>query len=207
MKSLAQRPGTRAGFTLLESMVSLVVFTAIGGALALATRAGQQTERSVTDESNSSRSLREVTSALTDELRSSSDTQITVTALADGNDSLRFLVPIQNGTTLGWGVYDPSLGSDEASENRVGWSLRYTVESVVSGSQTTRRLLRQVLDQAQTVQRQRVVLDRLHSGTDNPPGFTVRKQGAMWEITLSAEPRSAVGKGIQEVFHVQARNQ
>ncbi len=197
---------SRAGFTLLESIVALVAFTVIGGALALATRAGQQTERSVVDEASESHALRSVTRALTDELRSSSDTRISVTALAGGNDSLRFLVPIQIGATTDWGVYDKALGDTEALQNRAGWSLRYTVESVTTNGQTRRRLLRQELDDTQTVRRQRVVLDRLHSGGDTPPGFTVRKQGALWEIKVSAGPRSGQGQGIQELFHVQARN-
>ncbi len=196
----------RAGFTLLESIVALVVFSAIGGALALATRAGQQTERSVAGEAAESRSLRSVTRALTDELRSSCDTRIVVTALPDGNDALRFSVPIQVGATTDWGVHDQALGDTEALQNRAGWSLRYTVESVSTHGQTTRRLLRQELDETQAVRRQRVLLDRLRSGGDTPPGFTVRKQGALWEITLSAEPRGGQGQGIQESFHVQARN-
>ncbi len=196
----------RAGFTLLESIVALVVFSAIGGALALATRAGQQTERSVANEAAGSRSLRSVTRALTDELRSSCDTRIVVTALADGNDSLRFTVPIQVDATTDWGVHDKALGDTEALQNRAGWSLRYTVESVTTHGQTTRRLLRQELDETQAVRRQRVLLDRLRSGSDTPPGFTVRKQGALWEITLSTEPRAGQGQGIQESFHVQARN-
>lgn len=197
----------RAGFTLLEAMVSLVLFSAIGGALVLAMQAGQETERSVANESAANRSLRSAPRRLTDELRSSSDAQITVTALPDGNDSVRFKVPTQVGTTLSWGVYDPTLGTDEASQNRAGWSLRYTVDSVVVHGVTTRRLVRQVLDQNAVVQKQRVVLDRLRSGTDTPPGFTVRKQGALWEITLSAVARKAQDRGLEEVFHAQARNQ
>lgn len=197
----------QAGFTLLETTIALVSFTAIAGALALATRASQQTERTVNEESKASRSVRAISRGLTDELRSSSDSQITVTALPDGNSTLRFRIPVQNGTTLGWGVYDRTLGTTEAAQNRAGWSLQYTVASSTANGVTTRRLVRQVLDAANHVQKQTTVLDRLHSGSEVPPGFTVTKQGAMWEVRLAAEPRTPQGQAIQELFHVQARNQ
>jgi hypothetical protein len=117
------------------------------------------------------------------------------------------MVPVQVGATLGWGVHDRTLGPDEASQNRVGWSLRYTVESVLSQGVTTRRLVRQVLDAAQNVVGQRLVAERVRSGSAVPPGFTVRKPGATWEITLSTDARNPQEQGIREVFHVQARNQ
>ena len=204
---LRRNSAARSGFTLLESLVSLVVFSVIGLALALATNAGQQTERSVARVSSENRSVRSLSQTLTDELSASCDTQITVTHLPDGNDTLRFLMPIQNGTTLGWGVYDRTLGTTEAAQNRAGWSVCYTVSSTTAQGVTTRRLVRQELDTAQHVQKQKVVLDRLRSGSSTPPGFTARKQGAMWEITLSADSPLPQGHGIEEVFHVQARNQ
>jgi len=197
---------TRAGFTLLETMVSLVIFSAIGASLVMATLAGQTTGREVNDESSSNHSLRAISRALTDELRASSDAQITVAHTAGQNDTLRFQQPIQVGTTLSWGVHDPTLGQTEADQNRAGWSLRYTVETVVSHGVTSRRLLRQVLDQAQNVHSQRVVLSRLRSGSSTPPGFTVNKVGATWQVALSTDARTAQAEGIQEVFHVQARN-
>jgi prepilin-type N-terminal cleavage/methylation domain-containing protein len=205
IRSLA--PSARSGFTLLESLVSMVIFAVIGMALALASRAGENTELSVAGVSSENRSMRTISRALTDELSASCDTQITVTQVAGDNDTLRFLMPIQNGTTLGWGVYDRTLGPDEAAQNRAGWSVRYVVLSTTVAGKTTRRLVRQELDGALAVQRQKLVLDRVRSGSDTPPGFTVRKQGAMWEITLSADSPLPQGRGIQETFHVQARNQ
>ena len=197
----------RSGMTLLETLLTLLVFSVIGGALALATRAGQETERAVTDESNRNRALRSAARLLTDELRSSSDAQISVTALPDGNDTLRFMVPMQDDTALGWGVHERTLGGDEAQPDRTGWSLRYTVEIAGTGKQATRRLVRQVLDASQAVQRQQVVIERLRAGTDDPPGFTVRRRGALWEITLAADARRGRDRVIHEVFHVRARNQ
>lgn len=203
----AKLAGARSGFTLLESIVSLVIFTVIGLALTLASRAGEKTERSVAGVASENRSVRSLSQSLTDELRSSCDTEITVTHQPDGNDTLRFFVPVVNGTTLGWGVYDRTLGTTDDTQNRAGWSLRYTVVTTVADGQTTRRLMRQILDAGQNVQKQKVVLDHLRSGGDTPPGFTVRKQGATWEITLSADSPFPHGRGIQEVFDVQARNQ
>jgi hypothetical protein len=196
-----------AGLTLLEMIASVAAFSMLGSALMLMTRAGKTTERSISDESDASRSLRTAARMLRDELRSSSNTRIVVTHLPDGNDQVRFPVPVQVGTVLDWGVFDPSLGGNEAAQNRAGWCVCYTVESVTQNGQTMRRLLRQELDQALHVQRQRVVLDRLRGGTGSPAGFTVHKQGAVWQVTLSAEPRGGRGQGIQEGFDVQARNQ
>ncbi|MBK7642577.1 MAG: prepilin-type N-terminal cleavage/methylation domain-containing protein [Planctomycetes bacterium] len=207
MRTPARIHAAFRGFTLIEMLVSLVLFSAVGMALVMATGAGQEAERTVANESNASRSLRTIARRLTDELRSSSDARITVEHLPDGNDRLRFAVPIEVGTVLDWGVHDASLGAEEATHNRPGWSLCYTVESTTQNGKTTRRLLRQELDQTGALQRQRLLLERVRNGTQTPPGFTVRKQGLLWEITLSTEPRDGRGKGIQEVFHVQARNQ
>lgn len=206
MKPRQRPPGARAGFTLLESIVSLAVFSVVGYALTLAFGAGTNAEHSVSQTAGQERLLRGTTEMLADELRASNDARITVATLADGNHSVTFMTRIQVGTTLAWGVHDRFLGSTDAQQNRANWSLRYTVVSVVSGGTTTRRLVRQVLDNALAVQRQDVVLERVRNGTANPAGFRVVKQGSMWVVTISTDGESAAEEGMRVVFHVQARN-
>lgn len=206
---LATRARSRveSGFTLLEMMVAVTVFAVLGYGLAIAVDVGNHSQLTVLRVAAEDRSLRAATTSLIDELRSSSDTTIVITTLADGNQAVRFMLPIDVGGVPSWGVFDRSLGSDAASQNRLGWSLRYTVRSVPTGNGTfNKQLVRQLLDAAQTVQREKVMAEALESGTHVPPGFRMVKVGEVWELTLTSMGQVEGKAGISEVFHVQTRN-
>lgn len=196
-----------AGFTLLESTIALSIFAVVGYGLAVAVDVGKDSQSMVIRESEDHRTMRTVVKTLADELRSSADDQVTVTVLADGNHQLRFMVPVVAGGVSTWGVYDRRLGSDAASQNQAGWTVQYTVRNGVGvDGGVNRQLVRQELDTALAVQREEVLADGLRAGNAAPRGFTVVKNGDMWEITLSTVGQRAGLAGITQVFHVHARN-
>ena len=196
-----------AGFTLLESMVALSIFGAVGYSLMIVVDVGNHSQKTVARVAAENQSLRTAALSLIDELRTSTDTTITVVALPDGNHRLRFMLPIDVGGALGWGVYDKTLGPDAPSQNRANWSVQYTVRDVPNGNGTVvKQLLRQLLDDTQSVQKETVIAEGLHSGTDVHPGFTVVKTGDVWAVTLSTEGHVEGKAGIRAVFHVQTRN-
>lgn len=196
----------RAGFTIIETMISLSIFAALGYAVAVCTKTANDSQRTVYSVAADDRALRESSSYLTDELRSSTDAQVTVATLADGNHQVDFKVPVESGGNLVWGVYDKGLGNDYASQNKVDWKLRYTVRNSVVGGVVNKQLLRQILDTNSVVQDEKVIAERLHSGTENPPGFRVIKSGDMWVVTVSTSGKSAESSGIKAEFHVRTRN-
>ena len=123
------------------------------------------------------------------------------------NHELTFSVPILDGGAPAWGVYDTSLGTDPAQQNRADWSFRYTVREVpAGGGAVDRQLVRQILDDADVGQRETVVLTGLRSGAVVPPGFTVVPTGDIWEITISTESDGGASGGRRMVFHVNTRN-
>ena len=196
----------RAGFTLVELSIALGIFAMLGISVAVGVDVANDSQRTVYTVAAEDRALRESTSYLTDELRSSRDNQITVTTLADGNHQLDFKVPIEVGGALTWGVYDKHLGTTYAEQNKLDWKLRYTVREVVVAGVVNKQLLRQIIDTNSVVHQQQVVAEGLHAGTHNPPGFEVVKSGDMWVITVSTAGKSAGSPGIRAEFHVQARN-
>lgn len=196
----------RAGFTVLETMIALSIFGVLGYSVAVCVDVANDSQRTVYSVAAEDRALRESSSYLTDELRSSTDSQITVTTLGDSNHQLDFMVPIESGGALAWGVYDKNLGSTYADQNKVGWKLRYTVRNSVVGGIVNKQLVRQILDTGSLIREEKVVAEGLHGGTENPPGFRVVKSGAMWVVTVSTTGKSAESPGIKAEFHVQARN-
>jgi prepilin-type N-terminal cleavage/methylation domain-containing protein len=206
---LALRPqfAAQSGFTLLETMVALTIFTALAYGLISALSAGAHSQLTVIRVSAEDRSLRAATTDLCDELKSSSDTTISIATLADSNHRIRFQQPIDLGGVAGWGVYDRTLGPDPASQNQAGWHVQYTVRANALGQgAVNRQLVRQVLDDQQVVRRERVIADGLCSGTDTPPGFRVIQVGDLWRVTLSTVDRTDGTTGIRAVFDVQTRN-
>ena len=197
-----KRARRASGFTIIESMVSLAIFGVVGYALAVVVDVGNHSQQTVIRTAAQGRALRSATTCLTDELRSSSDAQITVTVLGDGNHQVRFMMPIEVAGAMTWGVHDKTLGQDPADQDRPGWFIQYTVRTVGAN----RQLVRQVLDNALVVQREHVITDGLRSGADVPPGFRMVRNGAMWEITLSTVGSTDGEAGIRAVFHVQTRN-
>jgi len=198
---------SRSGFTLLEMMISLTILAFLGYCLLIAVDVGHDSQQTVQRITAEERAMRRSTTSLVDELRASRDASITITPLADGNHQVRFQMPIEVAGVPDWGVFDRTLGPDEATQNRVGWSLRYTVRIVPDGNGgVDRQLVRQILDAAQAVQRERVVATGLLSGGDVPPGFTMVRQGDIWELTLSTEGHLGGAGGTRAIFHVRTRN-
>lgn len=196
----------RAGFTLIELSISVTILAVLGYSVAVSVDMANDSQRTVYTVAAEDRALRESSSLLTDELRSSRDTQIAVTTLADGNHQLEFKVPIEVGGALTWGVYDKRLGTTYADQNKLDWEFRYTVRNAVVAGVVNRQLLRQIIDTNSVVQEEQVVAEGLHSGTQDPPGFRVVQSGDMWVVTVSTAGKSAESPGIKAVFHVQARN-
>ncbi len=153
------------------------------------------------------RELRAATMTLMKELRMSADATIATFALPDGNTRLTFQMPMDDAGTAAWGVFDRTLGSTWALQNRVNWNLRYTVRDVVSLSgAVNKQLVRQILDDGGNVQREKVMAQGLRPGGVAPAGFRVAQVGDVWEVTLSTTGRSEGQAGIRTVFHVQTRN-
>lgn len=203
------KPGRtrRTGFTLLEAAISTSIFALVGYSLAVCVGAANDSQRTVFTVAAQDRALREATSSLTDELRTSSDAMITVTTLADSNSQVDLQVPVESGGNLLWGVYDRKLGATYADQNKVGWKLRYTVRNVDPGAGVTgRQLVRQILDTGSVVRDERIVATGLNSGTQAHPGFKVEKSGSMWVVTVSTSGHSEGTSGVETRVHVRTRN-
>ncbi|MCK6448511.1 MAG: prepilin-type N-terminal cleavage/methylation domain-containing protein [Planctomycetes bacterium] len=196
----------RRGYTILELLASLTIFAVIWYSLAIAIRTGVRAERAVAEQGEANREMRRSVGSLTDELRWSNESTVTVATLADGNHSLTFMQPIQVGGNQDWGVYDKSLGDDEDEQNRPDWQIRYTVVSANVGNDTERRLVRQILDDDGDVQKQTVLATRLNDGVGAAPGFQATKSGDVWVLTLSTAAIEGTSEASSEVFHVRTRN-
>ncbi|MEW6074436.1 MAG: prepilin-type N-terminal cleavage/methylation domain-containing protein [Planctomycetota bacterium] len=196
-----------AGFTLVEVMVSAALFCLVAYALLQAVTAARNSHESVLMAAAENEEIRSAAALLRDELRLASADNLAVTTLEGGNHEVAFQMPIVVLGALDWGVYDPSLGPDEESRNRPGWSVRYTVQQVPgAGGGIVRRLVRQVRDELGTVQKEKIVAEGIRLGTDDPPGFTMVQAGDVWEVTLTPEGRSASAGGRGVVLHVRLRN-
>ena len=196
-----------AGFTLIETVIALVIFSALGYGLCIAAAVGSNSQREVARVAAENKSLRDATSSLADELRATSDANVATTALADGNTRLRFMMPIVDAGVNSWGVYDRHLGHNAASQNRANWQVQYTVRDAEGeGGATDKQLVRQILDTNLAIQREEVLAHELRSGTDVPPGFRVAKNGAVWEVTLSTDGPHAGNAEKSTVLHVKTRN-
>jgi hypothetical protein len=207
MRVLTLRRTARSGLTLIESMVGVALFAVIGYALSVAVSVGNHSQRMVLNMASEDRDLRSATMTLMKELRMARDASIATFALPDGNIRLTFQVPIDDAGAASWGAFDRTLGSTWASQNRVNWSVRYTVRDVVDASgAVNKQLVRQILDDLGAVQKEKVMAQGLRSGAAAPQGFRVIQQGDVWEVTLSTTGRSEGQAGIRTVFHVQTRN-
>ncbi|HTF87833.1 MAG TPA: type II secretion system protein [Planctomycetota bacterium] len=203
----APRAGLRSGFTLVETVIALVIFSVLGYGLAIAAEVGKSSQITVSRIATENHALREATSSLANDLCSTSDANIAIAALADGNHRVRFMVPIDDAGVATWGVSDRRLGHTLATQNRASWLLQYTVKNVaVSAGVVDKQLVRQIVDAAFVVQREDVIAHGLRLGTAVPPGFQVVKTGAMWEVTLSTEGPLDASFGNRTVIHVKTRN-
>lgn len=196
----------RAGFSLVEMMIALGMFSVLGLGLAMASRAGSQASETVATATTENGNIRDVTRLLVQELTTARDADIVVNALLDGNDEMTFSVPVVVGGAPDWGVYDTSLGLTEADWNRAGWRFRYAARQVFEGGQLVDRVLvRQILDDTGVVQQERALLAGLSDGVD-PAGFTVRDVGDVWELTITTTRNGGGTSGRRMVVHVHTRN-
>lgn len=203
---LSRDRSRRGGFTLLETVIALVIFSVLGYALGVAAQVGNHSQQEVTRRSKENRELRSGTLSLAKELRSSQDSSISITVLADGNHSLRFMQPIDDAGTASWGVFDRHLGDTPALQNRANWVVQYTVRDVMVDGANQKQLVRQILDDTFVVQREQLIATGLRSGDVVPPGFRVAQAGAVWEITMSTNGPLDGNLGKSVVMHVQTRN-
>lgn len=198
---------SKSGFTLLEMMISMSIFAVLGYTLMTAVEVAHHSDVTVMRIASENRSMRTSTTSLLDELRSTSDSNIAVTTLADGNHQVRFKMPVQVAGVLGWGVFDRGLGATTDDQNKVGWSLQYTIRQLTgSDGRPSATLVRQILDDTGAWRSETVVMRGLRSGAQTPAGFKMVRSGDLWEITLSADSPSDHSAVLRTVFHVKTRN-
>ncbi len=202
MKPL-QRNGSRKGFTLIEVIVAVGIFSVVGLSLTQGMQIAENTHNSVSSQSSSNRDLRDGVSLLRDEFKTCQTSSIAINQEFNGNDQLVFQVPVETNPGIGWGAFDRHLGSTPAEWNRVGWKICYVVQN---NAQDTPCLLRQVLDGGGALQREtQIISDVLVNGHQDAPGFTVTETGDVWEVTI----KTLAGDGHStrtETFQVQTRN-
>jgi hypothetical protein len=195
------KPGAsaRVGFGLLEVIVATAAFATIGYVLLFAVKASTDSQAAISARADDHRVLRSASRSLVDELALAGDDTITVTTAggAGAFPELSFLQRIENGATAGFGVMH--LGVPHAD-----WSRVYAVEEPATDGDE-RRLVCRIVDDEGVTQRSTVVARGLRPADVEPPGFRVVQAGDLWEITLATEGQGNQD-GIEEVFHVRARN-
>lgn len=206
MRLRTQRQGSTTGFSLVETAIAVSMFSVIGLGLFAAVDTSNNSQRAVSQAVAIGKDFRATNAVLAGELKLAADNNITVVVLPDANDQVTFMHPVVNAGVLGWGVFDSSFGTTEAEQNRVDWKLRYTVDSVVEGGVTNRRLVRQVLDDLDAIQSSEVLLEGLADGLGNPRGFSVARAGDMWEVQVTLAGATEGGHGGGSDFHVKTRN-
>jgi hypothetical protein len=210
MIPVARNGGPQAGLTALEAVISVAAFAVIGYGLAAVMDFGRRSQETVGAIAVNNERRQESTAQLARELGATSDARIQVQALPDGNSQLTFQMPIEIGGVLGWGVEDRRLGLDAADQVREDWSIRYTVESeagldVAGLDLTSRRLVRQVLNEQGEVVRSDTVGDQLRSGAEKP-GFHVERVGDVWELRIATQSVDHDTPSLDTVIHVVTRN-
>jgi len=207
MNLLHKHPATRRkGFSLVEVTVAMSIFSVIGYGLFAAVETSNGSQRAVSSAVAKNETMRSMKSIMADELKLAADDNITVVTLSDNNHQVTFMHPIQLAGSLGWGVFDPSLGPTEAEQNLPNWQVRYTVDSVVQSGNVNRRLVRQVLDDSGAIQNTDVLIEGLKGGGAIPPGFSVTRAGDMWEVQVTLIGTTNGGHGGGVSFHVKTRN-
>lgn len=204
----AERP-QRSGFSLIEMVAASSLFMIVGYVFVVSVDMGSKSRELVMSSSEENRSVRSASTNLVQEIQISTEDEITVTTLPDGNSEVTLRVPIEVGGELQWGTeadelaYDPQAGIDHNPD----WSYRYTVEAVGAEKQ----LVRQILNDQLVVQEEEVLVE--HLDTDDEPCFQVVKTGAMWIVEIAARGKSNVvsghesrTKGRRSEFHVRTRN-
>ncbi|MBI5361890.1 MAG: prepilin-type N-terminal cleavage/methylation domain-containing protein [Planctomycetes bacterium] len=190
------------GFTLLEVLVALTLFSALGYGVMLAIGTGRDSNRAMDEVADEDRGLRAASTALADDLRASNEAHVVITEQPDGNHAVQLQIAIESAGALTWGVHERALGSTSADQDRVGWSVRYSVAVGASGKE----LRRSVLDAADAVQRSSVLARGLNDAA-GAPGFRLVREGAVWAVTLASKGVHAGQPSTRTIFHVTNRNE
>jgi type II secretory pathway pseudopilin PulG len=200
------RPGhsrTRAGFTLVEIMVSTVIFMSVAWALKDTVLMADRSREAVFDRATSNGNMRDASRDLAREFKAAQASTMTVTAGAYGNSDVTVQHPIKVGTLDTWGIEDPRIAGGAP---QAGWSVRITVQDITLGGEVVRRLLRQVLDDGGLLKRQEVLLAGL-SLDPATPGFTVIQTGDVWAVTLALQEQGETDRDGRKLdFHFRTRN-
>lgn len=194
---------SQRGFTLLEVMIAAAILSVVGLGLTQGLQLANQTNDTVQDRSTQNRQTRKGLDLLRNELKSTRESLLSIVTESSGNHRLTFQVPVDGSGVTSWGVYEKTLGPDNASQNREGWELRYAVVPDVQG---TPQLVRQIVDDGGALQAQRTLINGL-VGSDDPagPAFTLQATGSVWELRLVTRPNPNDGAQI-DTFHVRLRN-
>lgn len=199
--------GLRRGFTIVELSISLVIFSFVGYALAVVVGVGRESQAIVSGMASIDTQVREATDLITNDLRTTQSSTVTVTTLSDGNSQVRLLQPITVGGSDAWGVFDRHLGQTAAQQNMANWHVQYTVRNTTAvNGNPTKELVRQLLDTNNAVQRTQVLVTGIEPGTANPRGFRVVNTGAIWAVTITTTGDAPSNAGMRASFHVQTRN-
>ena len=190
----------RAGFTLVEIIAALALFGLVGLALSGTVNLASRAQGTVSDSSARNSALQAASVQLREDLRSAAAAGLTITDLTDGNQEITFQVPVEVAGVQGFGAFEPRLGNSEAEQNQPGWFIRYTVAENPNGSR--RRLVRQVLDAASQVQRQRVLTRGLPADST---GFRLDPAGDMWRVSLTLASQDG-SRNWTEELDVRTRN-
>lgn len=196
------------GFTLVELAVALLVTAVVGTALMSLVDVSRKGARTVYTETAAGKALRAAAEGVARDLRQASQSQLSITTLSDQNHEVTLRQPVSVAAgVVSWGVYDPVLGPDKAARTKPGWSLRYTVRTVLLDSGIIdRRLVRQILDSAGTVRHERLILRHLQPGFAAQPGFRITQSGVLWKVTISARAGAGTGPIRSLSFDVALRN-
>jgi len=197
-----------AGFTLLEVLVSLTLFSVLGYGVLLALGVGRQSQDTVEELVDEAQAIRGASNAILDDLRATNAAHLSIDVLPDGNHSVRMQASIEVGGAITWGVHERELGPTPAEQDQAGWFVRYlVVDTSIAGGAVEKQLVRQVLDAGGELRLTRTLARGLRAGGGDAPGFRLVQQGAVWEVTLSTAGVHAGQPRTRMIFHAQSRNE
>jgi len=191
----------RRGFTVLEVTIAVAVFAVLGLVISETIGLAGSSHRTVVGVIENNRQMRDATGMLKEELRLTSEANMTVTVLPDGNSELTLMQPLAVGGAIVWGALNPQQGTTPEQQAAAGWRIRYTVIASADGNGS--QLVRQLLDDTGAVRRNETIAAALHPNVN--PAFSVVAAGEMWEVTLVTAAYTSGGQG-REMFHVKPRN-
>lgn len=163
----------RAGVTLLEVMIAMVVATIIMFTVLQLSRSTQRSWDTVRNDTNANFDLRRAAERIADELRQSAPAQIVVAHPTIDADTVTFKVPVGKALDVVlWGA-----------EGNSGWSVQYVVEN----GQLIRRVLNALAVNAGMDQ---VLVNHMDNNLGGQQGFWVNLNGTMADIGVRAVVQS-----------------